>query len=309
MFKQQMFDIPGQNGFTLVELIVALVLGVLITAAAGQMLITSQISFSLQKANSDLQDSGNFGLNYLASDIKKTNNKADKSVVSLSTVHGGVVFDSRNVASSTISTNYSTKGLVGLSNTDKNSDQLTIQYYVDQDGVYDCEGRLVAVGQYVVQRYFLRLDSTTTAEANQPLALACKAASYNGNATDLDTLLSGNGEIIVRRVDHLHIRFGLAKNIVSPTTPPVNSVYYRYMDINDYLSLADSNTRIISIQLAMIMRSNNSVKNNTMVQDSPSYSLLNQSLTIKTPTTGSDKFMRDPVIQTIALRNGQESIL
>ena len=62
-----------QQGFTLVELMVALVLGLLVTAAAIQLFITGQMSLNTQKGMADLQESGNFGLRYITNDLRKTN--------------------------------------------------------------------------------------------------------------------------------------------------------------------------------------------------------------------------------------------
>lgn len=69
------------SGFTLVELMVSLVLGLLIVAAALQLFITAQISANLQRAISDVQDNGNFGINYMIEDIRKANFSADKPVI------------------------------------------------------------------------------------------------------------------------------------------------------------------------------------------------------------------------------------
>ena len=55
-------SVGSQQGYTLIELMVALVLGLLISAAAIQLFITSQNTFSLQQGGADVQDSSIFGL-------------------------------------------------------------------------------------------------------------------------------------------------------------------------------------------------------------------------------------------------------
>ena len=48
-----------QAGFTLIELMVSIVLGLLVTAAAVQLFITGQVSLSMQRALADIQDNAN----------------------------------------------------------------------------------------------------------------------------------------------------------------------------------------------------------------------------------------------------------
>ena len=54
-----------QQGFTLIELMISLVLGLLISAAIIQVFITSQRVDRVQNAGSEIQDSAVFGFNPL----------------------------------------------------------------------------------------------------------------------------------------------------------------------------------------------------------------------------------------------------
>lgn len=60
-------------GFTLVELMVSLVLGLIIVGAAFQMLLSGQRSLAFQESIQGLQDNANIGITYVADDIKLTN--------------------------------------------------------------------------------------------------------------------------------------------------------------------------------------------------------------------------------------------
>ncbi|MGM7372961.1 PilW family protein, partial [Acinetobacter baumannii] len=57
----QSFISNKEQGFTLIELIVALALGLILVAAATQLFIGGLLSSRLQKANAEIQDSGIFG--------------------------------------------------------------------------------------------------------------------------------------------------------------------------------------------------------------------------------------------------------
>lgn len=65
--------IAKQQGFTLIELMIALVLGLLISAAALQLFTGSILSSRMQQANDELQNSGIFGLDYIVRDIRLAN--------------------------------------------------------------------------------------------------------------------------------------------------------------------------------------------------------------------------------------------
>lgn len=82
------------SGFTLLELIISLALGLVIAAAATMLFLTGQKSYVLQTGMSDLQDNANFGLNYIAKDIRLTNLNATTAQVNDETQYGGIVLTS-----------------------------------------------------------------------------------------------------------------------------------------------------------------------------------------------------------------------
>lgn len=84
----------NQQGYTLIELMVALALGLLISAAAIQLFITSQTTFSLQQGGADVQDSSIFGLELMSRNIRMANYGGGRAVMNDFTPIGGLVFTS-----------------------------------------------------------------------------------------------------------------------------------------------------------------------------------------------------------------------
>ncbi len=82
------------SGFTLVELMIALALGLVIVAAATMLFLTGQKSYVLQAGMSDLQDNANFSLNYIVKDIRLTNLNVVKADINDETQYGGIVLTS-----------------------------------------------------------------------------------------------------------------------------------------------------------------------------------------------------------------------
>ena len=81
-------------GYTLIELMIALVLGLLISAAALMLFLTAQRSYTLQQGMADLQDNANFGLNYITKDIRLTNLNVAQAEINDESAYGGIVLTS-----------------------------------------------------------------------------------------------------------------------------------------------------------------------------------------------------------------------
>ena len=60
----------AERGFTLIELMIALLLGLLLSLAAIQLLMTNQRVFSLQDAVTSVNEDGQMVLRYIASDVR-----------------------------------------------------------------------------------------------------------------------------------------------------------------------------------------------------------------------------------------------
>lgn len=63
---------PQSHGFTLIEIMIAMLIGVLLIAGVLQVFITSKQSYRMQEALSRLQESGRFALDFLDRDIRMT---------------------------------------------------------------------------------------------------------------------------------------------------------------------------------------------------------------------------------------------
>lgn len=309
-----------QYGFTLVELMISIVLGLMITAAATQLFIMGQRSMALQQGSANLQNSASFGLEYILKDIRLANLRSATPTIDPTIQHGGIVLSKANLTNLADLTKFTitgaddsnlltTLGGIGPSNLNgQQSDQLVIQYQNTVGNTYDCEGNTITPpGAYVVQRYFIREDTKNNNDPNKPLALACKATWYTGDSnTKLDGL-SGNGEIIIPRVDHMHILLGVArdgmKSDCSNTAVKDGQLdCFGYIKINDYLNLTEK-PQIVSIKLALLVRSPDTVGNHGLTKSGLTYKLYDINQPLATDTK-NNLYVREVVTQTIALRNG-----
>lgn len=327
-----------QRGFTLIELMISIVLGLLVSAIAVQLFLTSQRSVTVQQAMMNLQNSALFGLGSVIDSIRLANLNSSQPFIDDQILYGGIVLSANNISNNkkadggldfTINNNLLTRGAIGESNLeDQTSDQLVIQYKVSTPNQFDCEGTGLTTSDYVVERYFLRKD-TSRNDPNEPLALACKAARYTEATAKTNTTLdlTGNGEIIIPRVDQFSVRLGVAfdganencnaitttkkvskedgteENITENLAPDTRLDCFSYMNIEDYRALTGKKPQIVSVQIGLLVRSTDTVGNNQFFDANQIYKILNTQSILK-PNNRNNLYLRSVVTQTIAIRNG-----
>jgi len=260
-----------QQGFTLLELMISLVLGLLISAAIIQVFITSQRVDRVQNAGSEIQDSAVFGIQSIEQQLRIANLGNDGVPLNDKTALGGVVLtasttsgDYNNVItnqelksgyltrSHDMESNGSAKKWNGsLSNTNVNSDQLTIQY-INTTGqiLYDCEGEEVAENDRVITRYFLVEDSVITNENRKNLNLNCDAGRIASDGTLTEFMEAG--QTVIENVDQFNIRLGIKNPVVNAG---IESYEYSDMSVKDYMDITSEKPYITNIKVALLTRS------------------------------------------------------
>ena len=292
-----------QKGFTLIELMIALALGLIVVAAAAMLFLTGVKSSQVQQGMADLQDNANFGLNYITQDLRLANLNTVEAAMNDALLHGGVVLSQSNLPTgiqadvddvllsrSNGDAVGSNNAWTGASNVTQNSDQLVIQYKPAQIGGFDCEGReITTVDRIVIQRYFLRIDANAGAGEGNPLALACDAGNYDDN--DI-THYSDAGEIIMKRVDHFRVLLNVSKATGNR----------RYIGIHEYMALTGTKPRILGVSLGVLARSGQSTGQEASTAQNNAFVVLDQDVAIG-GNGNPQGFIRQVVTQEVAIRN------
>lgn len=274
----------SNQGFTLIELMVSLVLGLIIVGAAFQMLISGQRSLAFQESIQGLQDNANIGINYVADDIKLTNLNLPFTEIKPSQVSGLIVNTSNylaGAASTTVSGEGSNSSFVSAK-----SDVLVIQYKSDQAKAYDCEGNGIDADDVVVQRYFIRKDDNGGAN---DFVLACDAGKYKDGVA-----LSGlndEGQIIMKGVDLFKVRVGVRDKD--------NNMSYK--TLKEFLD-GPNTSKAVSLQIGILGRSLDSINVNSV--EKLKQNIFGTEYSITKPDGVTTKYVWIPVERTIALRNG-----
>lgn len=308
----------AQQGFTLIELMISLVLGLLISAAVIQVFITSQRVDRIQTAGSDIQDKAVFGLQAIEPQIRLANLGNAGIAINDTTALGGVVLTSSKDANATV--NLITKDDLGvgyltrsedmdasgsgddkwngtLSNTDVKSDQLTIQY-INRTGrpLFDCEGAEIPVDARVISRYFVTEGSAVpTGSARKNLNLNCDAGRIASDGT-----VSGftdAGQTIIENIDQFNIRLGIQRSLV---VGGVTTAQYADMTVKDYMALGAGKPPITNIKLAILARSTA----NSPETSAETFGILGTTQTLKAQTN-APKYLRRVYESNILLRNAR----
>ncbi len=309
-------DIKYQRGFTLIELMISLVLGLLISAAIIQVFITSQRVDRVQSAGSEIQDSAVFGIQSIEQQLRLANLGNDGVPLNDKTVMGGVVLtasatnaDAVNVVTSTqLEEGYLTRshdmdsagGIHkwdgSLSNTGEKSDQLTFQYTNTTGQIlYDCEGEKIELNERVITRYFLTEDSVKTNKDRKNLNLNCDAGriASNGVLTNFMEV----GQTIIKNVDQFNIRLGVKHSVVNSG---VVSYSYTEMSVKDYMNLTTEKPYITNIKVALLTRSTS----NSPDDSASAFSILGTTQTLKSETN-APKYLRRVYETSTLLRNAR----
>lgn len=284
------------RGFSLLELMVAMALGLLISTAAIQLFLANQISLNFQRGMNDVQANGRFAVDQMVHDVRVAGLSPASSATSAAVNVVGLPFATTDIAnlaaaSTAINRNASatTAALPGLL---QNSDQLVVQYLAMNDTV-DCEGNTVAAGRFLLARYFIRVDNGTP-------SLACDGGNHDG--TTLDTVVGraygDNGAILLNGVDSFQVLYGVDDRIVDNAGNGMARIA-RYIDAATYSALAAPRPTILAVRLGIYLHSQERATNsppppnNVMVLDG----------TIPAANVPNDGFLRRLFVTTISLRN------
>ena len=319
-----------QQGFTLIELMVSLTIGLLLVAVAVQLFISGQVNYQIQQAASTVQDSGVFGLNNVTKNIRLANH-GNAGAMNDQSFYGGIVLSDQYVdieeniqgnlhglkvsGSLVAGQNYVSGNAVNPSafGTFK-SDQLVVMYQAPVN-MRTCTGREVRgpnrsltelkKGWYVIEKYYIKKNSDQTADLYCSdsffIAKGETAPQYlldedesSLKIEETETLMgdygSDEGHLIAKNIEYMRVQLIIRHQNQRTGT----------LDIDAYkaLSVAQGQTArpaIIGVNLAWLVRSSEKVSEPTQSR----YQVLDKSIVVP-----NDKYMRKIYSTTIALRNG-----
>lgn len=253
-----------QQGLSLIELMIALALGLILTLAVTQIFIASRHTYSVVTGQSETSENGRVASFLLRRALQEAgywdtwgNPDAQKLFPAASSMAQGVVVTGTN-----------DDGL-------NSSDTITLRFTGAADGgIESCLGNAPGNNSIVVERYYLKSPGTGL----EP-ELMCDATITNLNGTTTTAKVS---QPLIEGVENMQILYGIG-NATSVTQ------YVKAGDVADW-------TKVRSIKFAILAASS---ADTAGLVNSKTYVLLDKSVT----APGTDKRPRQVYTDIVALRN------
>lgn len=173
----KLFECSSQRGFSLVELMIAMTLGLVLLLVIGTVFVSSRQIFREQEDNARLQESGRYALEIIGRSIKQAG-------------HVEVPFTGFKVA-------FEGTAISGTNGAGGAADTLTVQYE-GAVGDRDCEGAGVTAAGRIIQNHF-NLDSLNA-------QLQCK-----GDISDIPPAPAAppSGQVLLDNVEDFQVLYGI----------------------------------------------------------------------------------------------------
>lgn len=311
-----------QMGFTLIELMISLVLGLIVSAAVIQVYLINVKTSSIQSSGSELQDASVFGLQQLEKSIRLANLGNPTTRIDGTTLNGGIVLTGLNIGVPITPTPYPNTGYLtrragdaavgvngwsGISNTNTNSDQLTIQYTnITGSPMADCEGASAAVNDIVIERYFLRkATGDTSTGAIKDLVLACDAGRVNTTGGIVIVTPSSDsrnfgqaGQEFIVNVDQFKVLLGIQY------TTGANAGRMIYLPSSAYLDITADKPVVTAVKTGLIIHGSTPIIGSAEQSEFALLGQLPADNKLKTDTSSTKK-VRTTYQTTTLLRNAR----
>lgn len=266
-----------QRGFSLVELMIAMTIGLFIIAGVGQIFLSSRAAHNTQERLSNLQENGRFALVFLQRSLRQAGFPRSAAVNPFISTPSDTTCPTATsidcTPDNTLAT--STATCNGAGNT---SDQVAVCY----QGTTDCLGQAVA-GGVVTDFFFINTDATTGINR-----LMCRG---NGNA---------QAQPLVDGIENLQVQYG---QDTDATPDGYANVYVRANEVTNWDAVVAVRISVLASTKSNDASATSAVAGVVMgdtASDAQTYQVLEKTLPSTTVGTG----VRARIFtSTIELRN------
>lgn len=282
-------NFSNQQGFTLIELMIAITLGLIVTAAALMMFLSSQRSLAMQNGLSSIQQNATFGLTNVAKDLRHINLDSGSEFVNRSNNKSGIVF--QTIAG--VTADKVTKAESGQSIMTPDSDQLTIRYVNRKNNTMNCEGVIIEQDKEIIQRYYIdKLPQVQQNQGDTRYGLFCEV---------LDEKKTGKPAIAI--ADAESFKVSVVTRDFNGTPADRKDDQLRYQTLKEYITAPTGNA-VVAIEIGVVIRSSGSVHADSSINANPTFTIAGQEVKLSNPPSTASH-LRVPVTQVVAIRNSQ----
>lgn len=269
----------AQHGFSLVELMITLTLGLIISGAVIQVLVSSSVTNKVNQAVAQVQESGRFIMSRLSAEFYEVG-RYDQIIADVDT-SVDIVAEAAYVENHPVALpgDFSTKTALGsVQTTSGGSDKLVVSLLNHEDCTGNSHG-YAGREFHVVNHYFVSGSTLKCTGYDGRVLLGIKSQSVDPITV---TLLDN--------VESFQVQFGVSDVIISSNGQAVT-----YVTADEIDNLRALNQQVVSLRWAIMLKSYQNEVRQTQAQK---YALLNEAS--KTMTT--DHYYQ-VFSKTLALRN------
>lgn len=203
-------NLKKQAGISLIEIMIAMTLGLLLLTGIVQIFLTSKQSYSVVLGQSQTLDSGRLGAYFLGDSLRKAGYWS-QGYDRLFQADAGIIADAYTGV-------FEESGYVfGLNDDAVDADVVdgTDQFYIRYAGddfhtLTNCVGTAIALGEVAVERYYLRVPGAGEALPS----LVCETTVLDINLTDAFGEITAGGAVtttqpLVSGIENMQILFGV----------------------------------------------------------------------------------------------------
>lgn len=255
------------QGITLVELLVAMALGVVLMAGVMQVFIGSNQTFGVVQAQTHMQENGRFAMEFIGRTIRHAGYDTD---ISFNAMTNAELKAQRWPEVDAFEANAVVVGKnndADLPGAKVDSDSLSLRFRGARDGsMQDCEGRDIPDDAMVITSYFVTENSEFRCQTSGDVAASTA------------TLVEG--------IDDLHITYGINTDLSEPAQV---ASYVVATEVPDW-------SRVIAVKVAILASSSNE----TLDKSATNYDFSDVG---EGEIAYKDGKARQKFVQTIGLRN------
>jgi type IV pilus assembly protein PilW len=260
------------RGFTLVELMVAMAIGLILTVVVAQIFLGSKATFNSTDNLSRLQENARYALTLMSREIRSSGFKSDPRALA------SVVFPP------------TAQALTGVDGGGTASDTLTVRFQGSGNGtgtpdqtVQNCVGTGVDYNATVVTLFFIQPDPTNN---NEP-TLYCNFIAAPTAANCVTTGVAPTCFALIPGVENMQILYG-----EDTTAPPADQAVDRWVTANN-VSNWDN---VLGVRISLLLRTGIGVNTGT---DTKTYTMAGANVA----APGNDTRMRRVYTTVVNLRN------
>jgi type IV pilus assembly protein PilW len=279
-----------QHGFSLIELMVAITIGMILTMLIGQIFINSRMVFSSTDSLGRVQENARYALLVLTRGIRTSTYKSDPRVPRSTVFPIGTLASLGGLDGGTTGTPAS-----GL------PDLLMVRFQgangsagVADGTIQDCAGNRIAAGAMVVNTFFIKNDPANNNEPTLYCTLETPGVACTTTATCAPCTASTTCFPLVPGVENLQVIYGEDKVGAPPATLSPDGSIDKFGDA----STVTNWDNVLTVRVSLLMRTDDRVAN-TATPSTVAYSMVGTNVY----APGTDTRLRRVFTTVIDLRN------